>query len=175
MKCVRKVRINNIPSLVQIMAWRRPGNKPLSEPMMVSLLTHICVIRPQWVNYNTSPVKPSWSSPYFQTPPWGSPGLLWVHICPGFIYAYMVAAICTRYGYHTCRIEYIHRDVFILTLEMPSKLLMISLAMSNNVIHLTKLKPHHWQTDYLVISVPADGLAPLSIDPAYIQAWYLNS
>ena len=32
---------NNIPALIKIMAWRRPGNKPLSEPMMVSLLTHI--------------------------------------------------------------------------------------------------------------------------------------
>ena len=42
--------INNIPALVQIMAWRRPGDKPLSEPMMVCLLTHICVTRPQWVN-----------------------------------------------------------------------------------------------------------------------------
>ena len=31
------------------MAWRRPGDKPLSEPIMVSLLTHICVTRPQWV------------------------------------------------------------------------------------------------------------------------------
>ena len=29
--------INNIPSLVQIMALSRPGNKPLSETMMVSL------------------------------------------------------------------------------------------------------------------------------------------
>ena len=38
--------INNIPALVQIMAWRRPGGKPLSEPMMVSFLTHICVTRP---------------------------------------------------------------------------------------------------------------------------------
>ena len=37
LKCVRKVRINNIPALVQIMAWRRPGDKPLSEPMVVSL------------------------------------------------------------------------------------------------------------------------------------------
>ena len=36
--------------LVQIMAWRRPGDKPLSEPMMFNLLTHICVTRPQWVN-----------------------------------------------------------------------------------------------------------------------------
>ena len=49
LKCVPKNRINNIPALVQIMAWRRPGNKPLSEPMMVSLLRHICITRPQWV------------------------------------------------------------------------------------------------------------------------------
>ena len=50
LKCVPKVRINNIPALVQIMAWHRIGDKPLSESMMVNLLTHICVTRPQWVN-----------------------------------------------------------------------------------------------------------------------------
>ena len=49
LKFVPKGPIDNIPALVQIMAWRRPGDKPLSEPMMVSLLTHICVPRPQWV------------------------------------------------------------------------------------------------------------------------------
>ena len=49
LKFVPKGLINNIPSLVQIMAWRRPGDKPLSEPMMVSSLTRICVTRPQWV------------------------------------------------------------------------------------------------------------------------------
>ena len=49
LKFVPKGLINNIPALVQIMAWRRPGDKPLSEPMMVNLLTHICVTRPQWV------------------------------------------------------------------------------------------------------------------------------
>ena len=32
------------------MAWRRPGDKSLSELMMVRLPTHICVTRPQWVN-----------------------------------------------------------------------------------------------------------------------------
>ena len=37
----------NIPALVQIMALRRPGDKPLSEPVIVSLLTHICVTWPQ--------------------------------------------------------------------------------------------------------------------------------
>ena len=30
------------------MAWCRPGDNPLSEPMMVSLLTHVCITRPQW-------------------------------------------------------------------------------------------------------------------------------
>ena len=50
LKFVAKGPINNNPALVQIMAWRRSGDKPLSEPMVVSLLTHICVTRPQWVN-----------------------------------------------------------------------------------------------------------------------------
>ena len=49
LKFVSKSPIDNIPALFQIMAWRRPGDKPLSEAMMVSLLTHICVARPQWV------------------------------------------------------------------------------------------------------------------------------
>ena len=39
-----------IPALVQIMAWHHPGDKPLSEPRMVSLPTEICITRPQWVN-----------------------------------------------------------------------------------------------------------------------------
>ena len=49
LKIVPMGPIDNIPALVQIMVWRRPGDKPLSEPMMVSLLMHICVTRPQWV------------------------------------------------------------------------------------------------------------------------------
>ena len=52
LKFAPKGSINNIPALVQIMVWRRPGDKPLSEPMIVTLLTHICVTRPQWVNEN---------------------------------------------------------------------------------------------------------------------------
>ena len=52
LKFVPEGLINNIPALVQIMAWRRSGDKPLSEPMMVNLLTHICVTRPQWVKWD---------------------------------------------------------------------------------------------------------------------------
>ena len=50
LKIVPNVRINNILALVQIMAWRRLGVKPLSEPMMVNLLMYICVTQPQWVD-----------------------------------------------------------------------------------------------------------------------------
>ena len=49
LKFVPMGQINNIPSLVQIMAWCRVGDKPLFEPMMVNLVMHICVTRPQWV------------------------------------------------------------------------------------------------------------------------------
>ena len=41
LKFVSKGQMNNIPSLVQIMAWRGSAAKPLSEPMMVSLPMHI--------------------------------------------------------------------------------------------------------------------------------------
>ena len=56
--------INDIQSLVQVMAWRRPGDKPLSEPMRDSLPTHICVTRPQWVKQYLTiapvPAKQPW-------------------------------------------------------------------------------------------------------------------
>ena len=52
LKFVSSDPMNNIPALVQIMDWRRPGDKPLSEPMMVSVLTHLCVTRPQWIKKN---------------------------------------------------------------------------------------------------------------------------
>ena len=53
LKFVPRGPFNYIPAMVQIMAWRRPGDKPLSEPMMVRLPTHICVTRPQWVKVVT--------------------------------------------------------------------------------------------------------------------------
>ena len=41
LKLVPRGRINNTPALVQIMAWHRSGDKPLSEPIMFSSLMHI--------------------------------------------------------------------------------------------------------------------------------------
>ena len=49
LKSVPKGQINYIPVLVQIMAWHPSGDKLLSEPMLFSLLMHICVTWPQWV------------------------------------------------------------------------------------------------------------------------------
>ena len=50
LKFVIKGPNNNILALAQIMARCWLGDKPLSEPMVVSLLTHICVTRPHWIN-----------------------------------------------------------------------------------------------------------------------------
>ena len=67
LKFVPKGSINNIPALVQIMAWRRPGDKPLFEPMLVRIPTHICVTRPQWVN-TTENLHPYKNLPIHQNP-----------------------------------------------------------------------------------------------------------
>ena len=50
LKFFPKFRINSILALVQIMPWRRPGDKPLSESIIVILSTHIFVTQPQIVN-----------------------------------------------------------------------------------------------------------------------------
>ena len=49
LKFVPKGPINNIPALGQIMAKCCSSDKPLSEPMMVRLPTHICIPQPQWM------------------------------------------------------------------------------------------------------------------------------
>ena len=49
-KFAPKVRVIDIQALVRMMAWCRPGDKSLSEPVMINLLTHISVTRPQWIN-----------------------------------------------------------------------------------------------------------------------------
>ena len=44
LKFVPKGEINNIPVLVQIMSWRRPGDSHNVNQWWSSLLTHICVL-----------------------------------------------------------------------------------------------------------------------------------
>ena len=52
------------------MAWRRLGDKPLSEPMMVRLLTHICVTRPKWVNRISAVVVKTVQNTWSIVSPW---------------------------------------------------------------------------------------------------------
>ena len=82
---VSKVQINSIVELVQIKAWRRPGDKPLSELMMVSLLTHLCVTRPQRVNHKVAPS--SWQS-------WSREICQFIQILP--------TVLCTQEYYFKC-------------------------------------------------------------------------
>ena len=96
LKFVPKVWNNNIPGLVQIMAWRRTGDKPLSEPMVVILLAHKCVTLPQWVNvqkyllvFRGHPTQPClilwcqpsciWHRPGVPGPVWDIPHRTWTH------------------------------------------------------------------------------------------------
>ena len=75
LKFVPKGTINNIPALVQKMAWRRPGGKPLSEPILVSLLMHICVTWPQGVKGGTVFLpNPAWWVPVV----WTCVAVVWV-------------------------------------------------------------------------------------------------
>ena len=64
LKFVHKFRMNNMSALVQLMAWRLSGAKSLSEPMMVSLLTHICVTVPLIEIRQTNIGIRSWKSIY---------------------------------------------------------------------------------------------------------------
>ena len=60
LKFARKGSLNNKRAFVQIIAWYRP----LSEPMMVSLLMHVCITRPQSVK-NWAPVDLIYGYPIF--------------------------------------------------------------------------------------------------------------
>ena len=44
LKFVNKGPIDDVPALFQTMSW--PGDKPLSKPMIVSLVTYICATQP---------------------------------------------------------------------------------------------------------------------------------
>ena len=52
LKFVPRSPLENKSALVQVMTWRRKGDKSLSEPMLAHFtsLTHICGTRVRWVN-----------------------------------------------------------------------------------------------------------------------------
>ena len=46
LKFIPKGPVNNIPAMVYMMTWRRPGDKSLSEPMVSNLLWHLSALGP---------------------------------------------------------------------------------------------------------------------------------
>ena len=64
LKFAPKAPIDNNRVLVQIMAWCRPGDKTLSDPMTVSLLTHIGVTWPQWIKGTLRQMRRIYNSNY---------------------------------------------------------------------------------------------------------------
>ena len=84
LKFVPKCRINNILALVQIMAWRRPGDKPLAEPMIVGWPTHICVTRPQWVKHLVWFQQPARFKISMSRDDTRYPGNIYLCFCPTF-------------------------------------------------------------------------------------------
>ena len=88
LKFVPNVRINKIPALVQIMAWRRPGSKPLSGPMMVNLLIYMRHWESMsWYNQNKTT----------QTMPCGS-FKAYAGTCSQFIFL-MEKSVCAIHSY----------------------------------------------------------------------------
>ena len=77
-----KVWIDNIPTLIQIIAWRHPGDEALFEPMVFSYLTHICVTWPEWV-------KPELGKK--------------AYMCRDMVLVYVVTHICATY--HSVRVN----------------------------------------------------------------------
>ena len=56
LKFVSRSTMDNKPAFVQAMAWRRTGDTALPEPLLPSLLTHICDTRGRCVNPNSYPI-----------------------------------------------------------------------------------------------------------------------
>ena len=115
LKFVPGGQINNIPSLVQIMAWRRPSDKPLSEPMMVRLLTHICVTRPQCVNLFMATTGDVWIIPCFR---------IWGYV----LYVEHISSVITNCGQHPWAIPFLFSIALEALLEenITRKLLLLS-------------------------------------------------
>ena len=96
LKFVPKVIINNISELVQIVAWCWQGDKPLSEAMMVSLLPHICITRPHWVNLvcHIPPLQVS----YLRQ---GHPRWRWIPLSVAAVLSPMQPAVVRSYSVHS--------------------------------------------------------------------------
>ena len=94
--------INHIPALVQILAWCRPGNKPLSEPMMISLPMHIYaplglneLIKPEEHAFTILKSNENWRYNSNKTKPWAC-SVGWLYT----VYSFDCSEIKARISYY---------------------------------------------------------------------------
>ena len=79
LKFVFKVWIDNIPALIQIMSWRRPGNKQLSETMKQDIVLTLFILTVK-IRYLTN----CWTTQFIAVVVWTSAVILaitpqWLH------------------------------------------------------------------------------------------------
>ena len=102
------------------MARCRAGDKPISEPIMVYLLTYICVTQPQWVKQGK---YVTWPQTAEQT------GLLFIDrgiAIFSFMKICFITIVLTRYCIHSERIS-----VMGLPMPVPSRLMSFLLVLLN--------------------------------------------
>ena len=119
---VPKVQINNIPAWIQIMAWCCLGDKPLSELMIASLLTHIYITGPQWVKHISYPcsLKRPHIEPLMATLKWKYFDQIFCQWLKGML-AYYLGAVSIYRGCLTCMgipiVEICSYDRFVSTMR----------------------------------------------------------
>ena len=114
------------------MVWHQTGNKPLTEPMMASLLTHKYITWSQWVNTIKNPVWNHTSFPACCT--------ILNHI-PYMNYIIKIHLGCLNlYWFQTCQHSFLHN------LWKPRitlvKLLVTKLSKVSRAVKLVILKDH---------------------------------
>ena len=90
MNFVLKGNINNILAFFHIMACHRRGDKTLSESMMFTLLTHICVTQSHWVKFFWDDMMTLWNWNFCITALltlcwWNPPDHALAHLYVGYI------------------------------------------------------------------------------------------
>ena len=110
------------------MTWRRSGDKPLFEPIMLNLLAYICVTRPQWVNKNCipSPTMPQWD---------------------GWSYdKRKIIAIYFARKHHCVLLSlFVRMDKQKCVFDKNSKLKTVARDIPGHIMHLSLCQPeHHW-------------------------------
>ena len=145
LKFALKSLINNIPALVQIMAWRRQGGMPLSEPMVVRLPMHICVTRPQWVksclNADLTGVPLGLWTPEYNSNRFTTPGYRSLHYYDAMIKFIIQGNYQDKYNSTHCldiHLKYMQVCLFTLTSTLKLSITLLTLWRPRNRPHCSK-------------------------------------